>query len=73
MSVPHLFLLSRFNCKDYQPPPPPPPPPPLDDPPPLDPELEPGAVDALEIAPVSESPREAAKPLPIAVLANAPE
>jgi hypothetical protein len=36
--------------KAYQPPPPPPPPPPPDEPPPLLPELEPGGVEAEEMA-----------------------
>ena len=67
----HQYKRGRHAC--YQPPPPPPPPPPPDEPPPPEPELEPGAVDALEIAPVSESPSDDANPLAIIPEANAPE
>ena len=42
-----------FLC-DYHPPPPPPPPPPPEDPPPPLPELEPGAVEADEMALLNE-------------------
>ncbi len=43
----------RGGAKRHQPPPPPPPPPPPDEPPPPPPELDPGAVDDEEIAPLS--------------------
>lgn len=59
--------------RTYQPPPPPPPPPPPEEPPPPEPELDPGATDALEIAPVSESPSDEANPLATTAPAIAPE
>ena len=50
----------------YQPPPPPPPPPPPDEPPPPLPELDPGAVEADEIALLKAEPKLDEKPADVA-------
>jgi hypothetical protein len=60
VTLPRSRVKSRsleYHGSGYQPPPPPPPPPPPDDPLPEEPLLEPGAVEAEEIAEATALPR----------------